>query len=241
MILTFLVVFLHEVLAAESEEILRDRSDIKVKTPNYPDNYPQNSTKIWRFKHNYGVWSVSIDRFFLENSLDCRKDFLEIKENKTSVKVCGTKPSGSLYTSKGPEILLKFSSDGSQQQMGFHLEVLHFVTEDDIEKTINDRERKRAARANVTKVVEGKLTDSVLFLTLVSLLGLALVSFILLIIYYVVNVNRKHRRQNSHYNRNVVFQTPIIAQKSRRYSKSNSREDSKAEVNRDNRTPTRYV
>ncbi|CAG2209067.1 unnamed protein product [Mytilus edulis] len=239
MILIFLVVFLHDVLAAE--EILRDRSDIKVKTPNYPDNYPHNSTKIWRFKHNYGVWSVSIDRFVLENSLDCRKDFLEIMENKTSVKFCGTKSSGSLYTSRGPEILLKFSSDGSMQQMGFHLEVLHFVTEGDIEKTINERERKRAARANVTKFVEGKLTDSVLFLTLISLLGLALVSLILLIVYYIVNINRKNRRQNSNYNRNVVFQTPIIATKSRRYSKSNSREDSKAEANRDNRTPTRYV
>lgn len=93
----------------------------------------------------------------------------------------------------------------------------------------------------MTKYVEGKLTDSVLFLTLVSLLGLALVSLILLIVYYIVNINRKNRRQNSNYNRNVVFQTPIIATKSRRYSKSNSREDSKAEANRDNRTPTRYV
>lgn len=90
---------------------------------------------------------------------------------------------------------------------------------------------------------EEKLTDSWIFYALVGVLGMALLVFIILFVCCVVGMNKKTQRQNRYYQRNVVFQTPIVAPKSRRYSKSNSREDHQtvSTVGPDVRNPTRYV
>ena len=69
-------------LAAVSE-IIRDRTDLKVKTPNYPENYPGNSTTVWRFQHGHGIWSVYIEQFNLQNTPSCQADYLEITDLRT--------------------------------------------------------------------------------------------------------------------------------------------------------------
>ena len=91
--------------------------------------------------------------------------------------------------------------------------------------------------------LEEELTDSWIFYALVGVLGIALLVFIILFVCCVVGIIKKTRRQNRYYQRNVVFQTPIVAPKSRRYSKSNSREDQQtvSTVSTDVRNPTRYV
>ena len=65
------------------EEIVRYKNDIMVKTTNYPDNYPSNSSKTWRFRHQDGKWSVHVDQFVLEDSPRCERDYLEITDLST--------------------------------------------------------------------------------------------------------------------------------------------------------------
>lgn len=240
--LVLLLLLLPEYLSAVSE-IIRDRTDLKVKTPNYPGNYPGNSTTVWRFQHGHGIWSVYIEQFNLQNTPSCQADYLEITDLRKSMtsKFCGSKRRGNLYTSKGSELLLKFQSDGSIQQIGFHLEVFHFFTEDDMEKTLKEIETRKSSRAKVLTNLEEKLTDSWIFYALLGVLGIALVVFIILFVCCVVGICKKTRRQNRYYQRNVVFQTPIVAPKSRRYSKSREDQQTVSTVGTDVRNPTRYV
>jgi hypothetical protein len=76
-------IFWFIIYLAVVSEIIRDRTDLKVKTPNYPGNYPGNSTTVWRFQHGHGIWSVYIQQFNLQNTPSCQADYLEITDLRT--------------------------------------------------------------------------------------------------------------------------------------------------------------
>lgn len=223
-------------------ETIYDRTNLKVKTNNYPGNYPGNSTQAWLFRSAYGFWSIYIDRFDLQYSIKCEADYLEITDsvaNFTS-KYCGLKQKGNLYNSNGSVVRLIFKSDASVQHTGFHLEVLHFVREDEMTKELEKREKQKSAKLQVT--LEKEEIDSRIFYALVSALGVALLVLTILSVYCIVSIIQKNRREDRCHQRNVVFQSPVEATKTRKYSKSAAPVNPSISVIRvHSRNPPRYI
>nr|XP_046226989.1 cubilin [Scatophagus argus] len=96
-----------------------------ITSPNYPQNYPQNIDCIWVITVPNGE-AVQIDfedEFYIEPSVSCMHDYLEVRDGSTSnadliSRLCGnTQPS--TQHSTGYSILLRFRTDSSVTHKGF--------------------------------------------------------------------------------------------------------------------------
>nr|XP_053634327.1 cubilin-like [Cherax quadricarinatus] len=94
-----------------------------ITTPNYPDNYPENSLCIWniysRTEKDYDQILIWIQDFELEGS-DCSGDSLKITDvtvRKTAI-FCGEKSRRPLF-SMGNSLKLTFTSDNAGSRRGF--------------------------------------------------------------------------------------------------------------------------
>ncbi|XP_048223975.1 LOW QUALITY PROTEIN: cubilin [Perognathus longimembris pacificus] len=93
-------------------------------SPGYPDVYPPNVECVWNIVSSPGnQLQLSFISFQLEDSPNCRKDFLEIREGNATGPLVGRYCGNSLphnYSSIVAHILwVKFVSDGSGSGSGF--------------------------------------------------------------------------------------------------------------------------
>ncbi|KAM6953504.1 cubilin [Aplochiton taeniatus] len=96
-----------------------------ITSPNYPQNYPQNTDCVWLVSVPNGE-SVQIDfedDFYIEPTNNCIYDYLELRDGATSdaepvARLCGnTRPS--TQHSTGTTLYLRFRTDGSVTHKGF--------------------------------------------------------------------------------------------------------------------------
>ncbi|XP_045136520.1 trypsin-1-like [Portunus trituberculatus] len=102
-----------------SRQVLGEEGRI-ITSPNYPDNYPNREECAVRIVAENRECTLEIDchDFHVQDSEDCRKDYLMIKENKwTKEKFCGDE--GFIYESSKRAVTLKFKSNRRVTDEGF--------------------------------------------------------------------------------------------------------------------------
>ncbi|XP_067869413.1 cubilin isoform X2 [Heterodontus francisci] len=97
-----------------------------LQSPGYPSSYPDNSQCEWFLEGPEGHYlTITFEAFNLENTPDCTKDFVEIREYNASGRVlgryCGTTLPNAMDTS-GSIAYVHFNSDASVNGSGFRLQ-----------------------------------------------------------------------------------------------------------------------
>ncbi|KAM6162076.1 cubilin isoform 2-T2 [Erethizon dorsatum] len=110
------------------------------ETPGYPDIYPPNSECVWNIISSPGNRiQLSFISFQLEDSQDCSKDFVEIREGNATGPLVGRYCGSSLphnYSSITEHLLwIRFVSDGSYSSIGFQATFTMIFGNDNIEGT----------------------------------------------------------------------------------------------------------
>ncbi|XP_004860031.1 cubilin [Heterocephalus glaber] len=110
------------------------------ETPSYPDVYPPNSECVWSIISSPGNRiQLSFISFQLEDSQNCSKDFVEIREGNATGPLVGRYCGSSLprnYSSITEHLLwIRFVSDGSSNSMGFQATFTKIFGNDNIEGT----------------------------------------------------------------------------------------------------------
>ncbi|XP_072507728.1 cubilin [Notamacropus eugenii] len=106
-------------------------------SPGYPDLYPPNVECVWNIPSSPGnQLQLSFITFHLEESEDCTKDYLEIREGNVTGHLVGRYCGHSLsfnYTSiVGHVLWIKFVTDGSGSDVGFQAMFVHTFGNDNI-------------------------------------------------------------------------------------------------------------
>nr|XP_023417709.1 cubilin [Cavia porcellus] len=110
------------------------------ETPGYPDIYPPNAECVWNIFSSPGNRiQLSFTSFQLEDSQNCSKDFVEIREGNATGhlvgRYCGSSPLHN-YSSATEDLLwIRFVSDGSHSAMGFQATFTLIFGNDNIEGT----------------------------------------------------------------------------------------------------------
>jgi len=100
-----------------------------LKSPNYPNNYPNNKDCKWTFTATSGKVKLVIDKFNVQWSSTCKtKDYLFVGRIKkyTKVWLCGSSVPNdfSALTSTGDTMVVKFYSNGSGRKSGFKVRII---------------------------------------------------------------------------------------------------------------------
>ncbi|XP_041486764.1 cubilin isoform X1 [Microtus oregoni] len=106
-------------------------------SPNYPAEYHPNVECVWNVVSSPGnQLQLSFLSFQLENSLNCNKDFVEIREGNATGRLvgryCGNALPGNYSPIKGHTLWIRFVSDGSGSGMGFQARFNHIFGNDNI-------------------------------------------------------------------------------------------------------------
>lgn len=93
-------------------------------SPDYPAEYHPNVECVWNIVSSPGnQLQLSFLSFQLENSRNCNKDFVEIREGNATGRLvgryCGNSLPGNYSSIKGHTLWIRFVSDGSGNGMGF--------------------------------------------------------------------------------------------------------------------------
>ncbi|XP_010605410.1 cubilin [Fukomys damarensis] len=110
------------------------------ETPGYPDIYPLNAECVWNIISSPGNRiQLSFISFQLEDSQNCSKDFVEIREGNATGPLVGRYCGSSLphnYSSVTEHLLwVRFVSDGSSSSGGFQATFTKIFGNDNIEGT----------------------------------------------------------------------------------------------------------
>ena len=96
-----------------------------IKSPNHPNNYPNNLNCAWLIDLGleYSI-ILTFHKFILEKKEDCPYDFLSVQEGNSSdspqiTKICGDILPPDI-TTKGPTRIL-FVADSDKEFEGFHM------------------------------------------------------------------------------------------------------------------------
>ncbi|XP_006894385.1 PREDICTED: cubilin-like [Elephantulus edwardii] len=106
-------------------------------SPGYPENYPSNIECVWNLVSSPGnQLQLSFITFQLEDSEDCNKDFVEIREGNATGHLVGRHCGNILpfnYSSVVGHILwVRFVSDGSGSDIGFQATFVKIFGNDNI-------------------------------------------------------------------------------------------------------------
>ncbi|KAK7823854.1 hypothetical protein U0070_020525 [Myodes glareolus] len=106
-------------------------------SPNYPAEYHPNAECVWNIVSSPGnQLQLSFLSFQLENSLNCNKDFVEIREGNATGhlvgRYCGNSLPGNYSSIQGHTLWVRFVSDGSGSAMGFQARFNHIFGNDNI-------------------------------------------------------------------------------------------------------------
>ncbi|KRF99246.1 uncharacterized protein Dwil_GK24548 [Drosophila willistoni] len=96
-----------------------------IETPNFPENYPENSNCEWDLRAGDG--NNHIQLAFSHLKLDCVYDFTMLQDMQNDQilgqrRLCNHDKQDGPITSEGNRFLLSFSSDFSDSNQGFHAE-----------------------------------------------------------------------------------------------------------------------
>ncbi|XP_050435751.1 cubilin [Adelges cooleyi] len=95
-----------------------------IKSPNYPDEYPNSKDCSWVITVPVtNQIELNFTSFMLEESMDCRFDYVEVRNGGYASspligKFCGSKILSSI-SSMGNSLFIRFVSDGSRARKGF--------------------------------------------------------------------------------------------------------------------------
>ncbi|XP_075068011.1 cubilin [Mixophyes fleayi] len=97
-----------------------------ITSPNYPNNYPQNTDCVWTIivPNGEAVQLDFQDQFYIESSDNCITSYLELRDGADSsqrpiAKLCGnTMPV--TYKSLGTAMYLRFRTDSGTRRVGFN-------------------------------------------------------------------------------------------------------------------------
>ncbi|XP_051007258.1 cubilin [Acomys russatus] len=106
-------------------------------SPGYPDDYQPNMECVWNIVSSPGnQLQLSFLSFHLENSLNCNKDSVEIREGNATGhlvgRYCGNSLPANYSSIKGHILWIKFVSDGSGSGMGFQARFNNIFGNDNI-------------------------------------------------------------------------------------------------------------
>ena len=96
-----------------------------IKSPNHPNNYPNNLNCVWLIDLGLGYnITLTFHKFILENNEDCPYDLLSVQEGTSLdspqiTKVCGDILPPDI-TTKGPT-RIAFQTDSDKEFAGFHM------------------------------------------------------------------------------------------------------------------------
>ncbi|XP_070551899.1 bone morphogenetic protein 1-like [Ptychodera flava] len=99
---------------------------MEITSPFYPQQYPLYKRCSYRLESEPGkLIEVKFSKFALENSHECKKDFVDIFDGGDTLSpiinnYCGNQTPETILTS-GPRLFIEFRSDGSVVDGGFHL------------------------------------------------------------------------------------------------------------------------
>ncbi|NXY67496.1 CUBN protein, partial [Glareola pratincola] len=104
-------------------------------SPGYPEQYPLNTECVWRILSSPGNrLQLSFIAFQVENSSNCTKDYLEIREwNDTGTlagRFCGNALPSNYTSTVGHILWVKFVSDSSGTDVGFRATFSHLYGND---------------------------------------------------------------------------------------------------------------
>lgn len=205
-----------------------------INSPNYPKNYPPNTTVTWMLRGNDGVgtWELFFtEDIKLEQSKTCVKDYLEINENNDPKRLCGHIQDFPPHKSKTPELKITFKSDGNVQDKGFKIRVIHVIDHQDIKKLKEMGDGLEAKKANVIHNYndEPDTHQKTIYIILVAVLAVAVLVFVVLLICLLIGVYNKRRQRYRTNPKSVIkhiqFAAPQPAsnlQMPRRYSRPGS-------------------
>ncbi|XP_057375783.1 cubilin-like [Daphnia carinata] len=94
-----------------------------LKSPLYPQHYPENIRCLYVFKKTYNVCSLEFEirDFYLEPTVDCSKDWLRIGDRR----YCGFHRPRKLLVAankfQGQDVTIEFRSDSAHQFRGFYI------------------------------------------------------------------------------------------------------------------------
>lgn len=169
-----------------------------IKSPNYPNNYPPNTTVTWLLRDSDGVgtWELLFTGDIkLEQSKTCAKDYLEITEKKDPKRLCGHIQGLPSIISKTPELKIKFKSDGTIQDKGFEIRVIHIIDKDGRKRLKEMGDGLEGRKANVINEDEQGTPQNPVFFALVSILAVAVLVFVILLICLVIGVYNKRKQR----------------------------------------------
>ncbi|XP_021504160.1 cubilin isoform X2 [Meriones unguiculatus] len=106
-------------------------------SPSYPAEYQPNVECVWNIVSSPGnKLQLSFLSFQLENSINCYKDFVEIREGNATGhllgRYCGNFLPSNYSSIKGHSLWIKFVSDGSGSGMGFQARFNNIFGNDNI-------------------------------------------------------------------------------------------------------------
>ncbi|XP_063849559.1 proclotting enzyme-like [Scylla paramamosain] len=103
----------------EGEIVTVGEEGRRITSPGYPDNYPDRERCKLKIvaENSECTLMIDCDDFHIQESRNCRRDFLQIKEKRRKKKFCGD--TGFEYESKRNILTLQFRSDRSGTDKGF--------------------------------------------------------------------------------------------------------------------------
>ena len=96
-----------------------------IKSPNHPNNYPNNLNCVWLIDLGLGYdITLTFHKFILEKKEDCPYDLLSVQEGTSPDSPQITKVCGNILpldiTTKGPT-RIAFQTDSDKEFAGFHM------------------------------------------------------------------------------------------------------------------------
>ena len=131
-------------VGTERHADFKNKMNGTLRSRNYPFPYLKNQHCTWRITVPEGYYvNVTFMSFKLENSLECKKDSLEVVDGDKMTgyslgKYCKTKPPS--LVSSGTKMFIQFKTDDEVEHKGFS--ALFTAVKDDEGKSCGDRPGK---------------------------------------------------------------------------------------------------
>uniref|UniRef100_A0AAV2K8F2 Adhesion G-protein coupled receptor G6 n=1 Tax=Knipowitschia caucasica TaxID=637954 RepID=A0AAV2K8F2_KNICA len=122
----------HNVLGcvAPDCDLLLEGSHGVIKSPCYPQKYPNSQTCRWTVQAPTGhIVQLTFVDFELEEAPGCIYDYAVVNTGQADVRFCGLTAHGLTLNSTGNVMVVNFKSDFSVQKRGFYVEYRHVAVD----------------------------------------------------------------------------------------------------------------
>lgn len=175
--------------------------------------YLKNQDMVWKLVAETGVWGLIFRNFSLENSTNCQFDYFEVLElTETSIdfKIPPSRYCGNVhphpYVSKNSRVQLRFVSDNIWESSGFAIQAIHFKSGEGLREKLrgmkkwNEEHSDFLSAASSTKEQDGDDPSPIgpIFYVLIGSSSAALLIFISLFIYFIINTFLRRGSRGQH-------------------------------------------